>query len=206
VRISIYARVSTDKQECDNQLLQLREFAAKQGWVVAAEYVDSGVSGSKSDRVELQRMFHDASQHKFDCLLFWALDRLSREGVLPTLQHLNRLDSYGVAIPELHGALFRFLRRVQRRDSRHYGYPGKAGADQTVRAHKGRTGSRQSVRQNARASQKYFGEPVSGRWAAGRGSVTAGGRTSTWHFGTDCATARCGVNEPFCRFRSCNTT
>jgi DNA invertase Pin-like site-specific DNA recombinase len=42
-------------------------------------------------------MFHDASQRKFDCLLFWALDRLSREGVLPTLQHLNRLDSYGVA-------------------------------------------------------------------------------------------------------------
>ena len=29
-------------------------------------------------------------------LLFWALDRLSREGVLETLQHLNRLTSYGV--------------------------------------------------------------------------------------------------------------
>ena len=29
-------------------------------------------------------------------MLFWALDRLSREGVLETLQHLNRLESYGV--------------------------------------------------------------------------------------------------------------
>jgi len=29
-------------------------------------------------------------------LLFWALDRLSLEGVLETLQHLNRLTSYGV--------------------------------------------------------------------------------------------------------------
>ncbi|HXW56452.1 MAG TPA: hypothetical protein VEJ67_11930 [Candidatus Cybelea sp.] len=29
-------------------------------------------------------------------LLFWALDRLSREGVLGTLRHLNRLTSYGV--------------------------------------------------------------------------------------------------------------
>jgi DNA invertase Pin-like site-specific DNA recombinase len=28
--------------------------------------------------------------------LFWALDRLSREGVLETLQHLNRLTGYGV--------------------------------------------------------------------------------------------------------------
>src|SRR6202795_2395647 len=41
-------------------------------------------------------MFHDASQRKFDVLLFWALDRLSREGVLETLQHLNRLTSYGI--------------------------------------------------------------------------------------------------------------
>jgi DNA invertase Pin-like site-specific DNA recombinase len=41
-------------------------------------------------------MFREASQHKFDVLLFWALDRLSREGVLETLQHLNRLTTYGV--------------------------------------------------------------------------------------------------------------
>jgi hypothetical protein len=34
-------------------------------------------------------MFQDASQRKFDVLLFWSLDRLSREGVLPTLQHLD---------------------------------------------------------------------------------------------------------------------
>ena len=41
-------------------------------------------------------MFNDASKRKFDVVLFWALDRLSREGVLETLQHLNRLSSYGV--------------------------------------------------------------------------------------------------------------
>ena len=41
-------------------------------------------------------MFKDASQRKFDVLLFWALDRLSREGVLETLQHLNRLTSFGI--------------------------------------------------------------------------------------------------------------
>jgi DNA invertase Pin-like site-specific DNA recombinase len=42
-------------------------------------------------------MFQDASQRKFDCVLFWSLDRLSREGVLETLQYLQRLTSYGVA-------------------------------------------------------------------------------------------------------------
>jgi hypothetical protein len=47
--------------------------------------------------VLLQLIFRDASQRKFDVLLFWALDRLSREGVLKTLQHLNRLTFYGVA-------------------------------------------------------------------------------------------------------------
>lgn len=41
-------------------------------------------------------MFEDASRRKFDLLLFWALDRLSREGVLETLQHLNRLTAYGI--------------------------------------------------------------------------------------------------------------
>jgi DNA invertase Pin-like site-specific DNA recombinase len=42
-------------------------------------------------------MFEDASRRKFDLLLFWALDRLSREGVYQTLRHLNQLESYGVA-------------------------------------------------------------------------------------------------------------
>jgi DNA invertase Pin-like site-specific DNA recombinase len=95
MKVAIYARVSTDKQDNENQLLQLPEFAAKQGWQITREYVDSE-SGSKASRAEFQRMFEDASKRKFDLLLFWALDRLSREGVLETLQHLNRLDSYGV--------------------------------------------------------------------------------------------------------------
>jgi DNA invertase Pin-like site-specific DNA recombinase len=41
-------------------------------------------------------MFQDASQRKFDILLFWSLDPLSREGALETLQHLNRLTGYGI--------------------------------------------------------------------------------------------------------------
>src|SRR5467141_2025449 len=97
MKIALYARVSTkDKgQETENQLVQLREFAAKQGWQIMREYVDRE-TGSKSDRQEFQTMFSDASKRKFELLLFWSLDRLSREGVLETLQHLNRLTSYGV--------------------------------------------------------------------------------------------------------------
>jgi DNA invertase Pin-like site-specific DNA recombinase len=95
---AIYARVSTrDKgQDFTNQLIVLQEFAAKQGWHVCREYVDEQ-SAKDGGRDAFQRMFQDASQRRFDVLLFWSLDRLSREGVLETLQHLQRLTSYGVA-------------------------------------------------------------------------------------------------------------
>ena len=96
-RVAIYARVSTkDKgQEVENQLRQLREFSALQGWTLIREYVDHE-TGSTNERAEFQTMFRDASQRKFDVLLFWAVDRLSREGALETLQHLNRLTACGV--------------------------------------------------------------------------------------------------------------
>src|ERR1700745_2610509 len=50
----------------------------------------------RSDRDQFQQMWVDASRRKFDFLLFWALDRLSREGALETLHYLKRLDSYGI--------------------------------------------------------------------------------------------------------------
>jgi DNA invertase Pin-like site-specific DNA recombinase len=95
MKVALYARVSTTKQDNENQLAQLHEFASKQDWTVFDRYIDQE-SGSTSDRAEFQRMFADASKRKFDLVLFWALDRFSREGVLDTLQHFNRLESYGV--------------------------------------------------------------------------------------------------------------
>jgi DNA invertase Pin-like site-specific DNA recombinase len=41
-------------------------------------------------------MMADAAKRKVDVLLFWSLDRLTREGALETLQYLNTLNSYGV--------------------------------------------------------------------------------------------------------------
>ena len=95
-RCALYGRISTrDKgQEVENQLVQLRDFAVRQGWEIVSEFTDSE-SGSKSDRPQFQEMFKAASQRKFDVLLFWSLDRLSREGVLETLQHLKVLTGHG---------------------------------------------------------------------------------------------------------------
>jgi DNA invertase Pin-like site-specific DNA recombinase len=100
MRIARYARVSTkDKgQDHENQLRELREFVTRKagdGWTLAGEYVDR-MSGKTAERPAFQRLFEDASRKQFDLVLFWSLDRFSREGVLETLQHLQRLSSNGV--------------------------------------------------------------------------------------------------------------
>lgn len=64
-KVVIYARVSTKDQETENQLCQLREYAAKQGWDVLEEIVDVG-SGSKgrAERQGLERLFTLAHQRR----------------------------------------------------------------------------------------------------------------------------------------------
>ena len=62
---------------------------------MVAEYIDHE-TGSVPSRVEFQKMLLHASQREFDVLLFFALDRLTREGTLATLQYLERLTSYQV--------------------------------------------------------------------------------------------------------------
>jgi DNA invertase Pin-like site-specific DNA recombinase len=58
--------------------------------------VPTKTGGKRGDRDQFQKMFAAASRHEFDCLLFWSLDRLSREGTVETLNHLQRLTGYGV--------------------------------------------------------------------------------------------------------------
>ena len=108
IRAALYLRVSTradkrdddaarqrKRQEVDNQRRQLHQFCEAQGWEIVAEYADEE-SGAKTNRAGFQQMWRDAAQRRFDVLLFWALDRFSREGVLETLNYLQRLTSYGI--------------------------------------------------------------------------------------------------------------
>jgi DNA invertase Pin-like site-specific DNA recombinase len=97
MRVAIYARVSTKggRQDVENQLRQLRGFAVSQSWTVVHEFVDR-LSGKTADREQFQLMFQSASVRGFDVLLFWSLDRLSREGTVATLNHLQRLNAYNV--------------------------------------------------------------------------------------------------------------
>ncbi len=99
MRIAIYARVSTEDrgQDPENQLRELRAWCANSGHSITREYVEheSGRKGTEK-RKEFAALFDDAAKRKFDCVLFWALDRFSREGMVQTIVHLQRLTSYGV--------------------------------------------------------------------------------------------------------------
>lgn len=95
--VALYARVSTKdgRQDTENQLIALRDYCRKQGWQIVTEYVDHETGGT-AKRPHFQQMFADARTRKFDLVFFWSLDRFSREGVTETLNHLQRLTSYGV--------------------------------------------------------------------------------------------------------------
>ena len=95
MRVAIYARVSTTDQNCDMQLRELREYIKRRGWVNAGEYVDTGWSGGKASRPQLDRLMRDAAQHKCDCVLCWKLDRFTRS-MTHLVEQLGRLRSAGV--------------------------------------------------------------------------------------------------------------
>jgi DNA invertase Pin-like site-specific DNA recombinase len=93
-RCAIYARVSTSDQRVDNQLYDLRQFAAQRGLEVVAEYTDVGISGSKARRPGLDAMLRDARKRKFTVLIVSAFDRIARStkhflGVVDELDSLS---------------------------------------------------------------------------------------------------------------------
>jgi DNA invertase Pin-like site-specific DNA recombinase len=93
-RAAVYARVSTDGQETENQLLQMTRFVESQGWE-RRDFIDHQ-SGKTAQRPQLQALFAAAARREVDVVVFWSLDRFTREGALATLQHLALLGSYGV--------------------------------------------------------------------------------------------------------------
>lgn len=95
IRVVIYARVSTQDQNCEMQVRELREYAQRRGWIISGEYLDTGWSGAKASRPELDRLMHHASLRHFDAVLVWKLDRFGRS-VRNCLDGIEALRSHGV--------------------------------------------------------------------------------------------------------------
>ena len=83
IRAALYMRVSTDKQAKEGDSIPaqkeaLERYAKEKGYVIAGEYIDDGVSGTKSDRDELQKLLDDVKQGRIDIVLVTKLDRWFR--------------------------------------------------------------------------------------------------------------------------------
>jgi DNA invertase Pin-like site-specific DNA recombinase len=94
MRVALYCRVSTvgKGQDTELQARELREYCDRRGWKIAGEYVDSGISGAKDRRPELDRLMADAHKRRFDVVAVWKFDRFAR-----SVSHLLRaLDTFRV--------------------------------------------------------------------------------------------------------------
>ena len=96
MKVGLYARVSTDKQDTDNQMIRLREIAQNRGYEVFDEYVDIA-SGRNAHRPNLDRMMKDAKSHRFDKILAVRLDRIARS-VINLNNLMIDLDEWKVKI------------------------------------------------------------------------------------------------------------
>ena len=83
LRAAIYIRVSTEEQanegySIDAQKEKLTALCKSQDWQVYEIYADEGFSAKDLNRPGIQRLLQDAEQRKFDIIVFYKLDRLSR--------------------------------------------------------------------------------------------------------------------------------
>ena len=82
---ALYARVSSDRQDVDlsiaAQLRALRDYARKNGYLVAREYVDEAESGRIADRPEFRKMIDAATKTNapFKEILVWKFSRFTRK-------------------------------------------------------------------------------------------------------------------------------
>ncbi len=98
MKVCIYSRVSTGQQDTTNQSVVLSEWAKQRGFEVVKVYEEEESAWKSGHQRELARLMGDARRSKFDIVLVWALDRLSREGALAILSLVNKLSSYGVKV------------------------------------------------------------------------------------------------------------
>ena len=82
---ALYARVSSERQDVDlsvsAQLRALRDYAERNDYIVAREYIDEAESGRIADRPEFQKMLNEASKPEapFRETLVWKFSRFTRK-------------------------------------------------------------------------------------------------------------------------------
>ena len=96
IRCVLYARVSTTNgQDPECQLRDLRAFAQARGFTVQQEFVDVGISGAKDSRPALNALMEGARKRKFDAVLVARFDRFARS-TAHLLRALEEFRSLGI--------------------------------------------------------------------------------------------------------------
>ena len=83
IKAAIYVRVSTDEQaqygySIEAQKEKLLAFCKSQDWEVYKTYVDDGFRATTLNRPEIQKLIEESNSGKFNMVVFYKLDRLSR--------------------------------------------------------------------------------------------------------------------------------
>jgi DNA invertase Pin-like site-specific DNA recombinase len=98
MKVCIYSRVSTSEQDTDNQVNVLTDWAKQRGYEVVKVYGEEESAWKSGHQRVLTTLLADARHRRFQMVLIWALDRLSREGALAILSLINKLSTYGVRV------------------------------------------------------------------------------------------------------------
>lgn len=104
MRVAVYARVSTQDQDCERQLRDLKEFAHRRGDVIVATVTEKA-SGSKDDRAGRLELLELAQAKKIDAILVTELSRWGRS-TTDLLSTLEKLESFGVSLIAMNGMTF----------------------------------------------------------------------------------------------------
>jgi len=94
----IYARVSTGEQETENQINVLMKWAESKGFKVTKVYQENESAWKNGHQAAFAELLADALHYRFDYVLVWALDRVSREGPLAVLKIIDYLKRRGVKL------------------------------------------------------------------------------------------------------------
>ena len=102
LRCAIYIRVSTDEQAKEGYSLEaqeerLRFFAKSQGWNIFKIYKDDGFSAKDINRPALKDLLYDAKLKRFDVVLIYKIDRLSRK-LKDLIEIVLQLNEYGIGV------------------------------------------------------------------------------------------------------------
>jgi putative DNA-invertase from lambdoid prophage Rac len=97
MRAACYLRVSTTQQDVSNQLPAIEAWCESRGYELAEVYQESESAWRNGHQHELSRLLSDirGGKRRYEVLLCWALDRLSRQGIGPLLQLINTFELYG---------------------------------------------------------------------------------------------------------------